>query len=196
MPGLAIVDRRPKMKPRQTYNADQFRIAPTCPPSTGFWMKGGIMFGGPDNSYNLRGHTWWVDSILADFSPSTGAAVSWTYDFTNAYYYTPVCVTLSTGGGQAARLGTEVTFNVYPGATVEYATSTAAENAAWNLIGPNGEEVYYAEYPLAIIILRNNGLLAPDAYASGQLYPIDAVNRGRSYIWWDARPPSNMVVNA
>jgi hypothetical protein len=150
-----------------------FRIAPSCPPSTTIHMRGGRVWG--DWGAGWSGQSWYVDSAsydLADISDSGDA-----YWFTNPYYYLPFSVMLYLSG--------------YPGATpplyvinggTEYATGAEAEAAVYPLISavPSafGPHAGYG-IPLAILIMRNNG----NTTLVNQYMPVDRVNRGRSYIW-------------
>lgn len=148
-----------------------FKVAPSCPPSTTIHMRGGTVWG--DWGAGWDGDAWYVDSAshdMADINDSGDA-----YWFTNAYYYISFAVMLKDSGYP----GTSPPLYVITSAA-EYATGAEAEAAAFPAIatGAFDPDAGFG-IPLAILIMRNNG----DTTLVNQYMPIDGVNRGRSYIW-------------
>lgn len=148
-----------------------FRISPTCPPTTAFNMRGGMVWGDPEG---WDGAAWYVESESFDLSDPTDTA--YTYTFVNPYYYKPLAVMLLWSGNPDEVLS----HPLYVTTAAEQATAALAEEAiypAWpgGVIGP---DAYYG-IPIGIFILRNNGNIS-EPY---QYMAIDRVNRGRSYIW-------------
>lgn len=148
-----------------------FRLAASCPPSTTVHMRGGRVWADPDGAW---GASWYIDSAsydLADFD-DTG----YNYIFNNPYYYKPFGVLLWYSGSPFA----SIPYPIRIMTSAEQATAALAEEAAYPA-WPGGRfdpDAYYGT-PLAIVIMRNNGnITTPNQYM-----PIDAVNRGRSYIW-------------
>lgn len=162
-----------------SYTWDQLRMSVSCPPDTQIHIRSGFVQQG---SYWVAQETIWFPALSVDFSDSA-QFVNYTGNFTNADYYMPVLLRYFddyftyVGGGAAA-----VPINDY-GGNPEYATATEAEQEADSWFdGTNA--IYGGQLPLCVVILKNNGITGTD----GQVLPIDAVNRGRSYFWRDVRP--------
>ena len=161
-------------EPNYQYN---FRAAVSCPPDTRIHMRGGQVWGDPDQ---WDGRSWYVDSASYDLADATDTGYN--YTFTNADYYRPMAVMLRYSGNSLA-LGTDPPIYIMPGAS-EYATAAEAEEAAYPP-WPGGEfdpDAWWG-IPLGIFIIKNNG----NTTLPNQFLPIDRVNRGRSYLFRQLR---------
>jgi hypothetical protein len=158
----------------QPWNWWSFKVQPTCPPSTSIRYPADYMFG---DCYR-RQSNWSVEAATCDLTDSDDSGLSIT--FANAGYYTDLTLQLRDGG----EFEPAVKLVVYNSGS-EYATAAEAENAAYPDVSSGvlvGE--WLDDYPLCIVIARNNGNTAEE----NQFMPIDNVNRGRSYLWHDIRP--------
>lgn len=157
-----------------------FKAYPSCPPSTIVHVRGGLMYADSDTG---AGEGWWVDPEDGDFGPGTdslddgGGGGGGAPSFTNAYYYRGFI--LLTDGLVPGVASVGLFFYYTPD---EYATAEEAQDAVWDIMFSYGP--FFHDLPVAILILRNNGTTG----SSGQIQEIDAVNRGRSYLWRDVRP--------
>lgn len=161
------------------YTWDQLRISCSCPPDTQIHIRAGFVQQG---SYWVAQETVWFPSLDVDFADPS-QFVSYTGNFTNANYYMPVLLRYFDDyfdyvqGGAAAE-----PINDY-GGSPEFATAGEAEAEADSWFD-GAHAIYSGQLPLCIVILKNNGTAGRD----GQVLPVDAVNRGRSYFWRDVRP--------
>ena len=151
---------------------DQFRVQCSCPPDTQIHINGGYMWQGV---YGGDGVGWKVARASFDFANDSDTGTEIT--FSNADYYIGVVATLYLGAypGEENRLSLHWDES-------EYATAVEAEEAAVAEIYDGS--VAFEDFPLAIVILRNNG----DTVQANQFLPIEPLNRGRSYFWQDVRP--------
>ena len=116
------------------------------------------------------------DSYSFDLSDSDTMDISIGYD--NPYWYKDIIVALDAGW-------TDYTL-VYRGSGArgnEYETAVEAEQAAITWLTDDYSSAPEYGPQLGILILRNNGTITMD----NAIMPIDAVNRGRSYIWKQPR---------
>jgi hypothetical protein len=130
-------------------------------------MRGGWAYELPYVSA-IAGGSWFVDSQSFDISDN--AVTGQSFVFTNGGGYTFFALGLR-GGGAPGTTGTPLLVDI----GAEYATAVEAEQAA---IAVTSQDVYNGAIPLGLLVLRNDGTLV----AANQFLPIDAVNRGRSYI--------------
>jgi hypothetical protein len=168
-------------------NADamQFTVHATCPPSVGFYVHGGRMVMPP----SWDSSCFFVNSGVVDLT--TYDLDYWPYTFTNANWYLPLYATIGwyyvawdqgyvdmqdTVRFHGATTGPG--FGYSGGGFVEYETAAEAEQS---LSGADYIQDYICETgePLCKLILMNNGNTAE----SNQFRPVDAVNRGRSYLF-------------
>lgn len=166
-----------KQKSRSRLDPDQFRVAASCPPDKKVRVRGGLMWYSP-NGAAAPGAGWDIDDQGVDFS-GTGFAAATT--FANANYFKGIVIGLKNGqrGG-----GTDISI---VGAGAEVATAILAEARIESIITSGAP--WNADFPLCGVVLKNDGTTA----TAGSILPIDPVNRGRSYIWRDMRPPGNFV---
>jgi len=163
-----------------------FKIACSCPPDKRVHIRGGNA---------AREENWGGLTILQNFTPSTIADFTNIEEtqlellFANANYYLPTI--LCYHGDWIGRRDEDPQYElpVYAGPVgVEVATAVEAEAQidAWL----NGYTKWcYLTFPLHGIVFRNDGQ-AGVPYA---ILPIDSVNRGRSYLYRDARARNSLA---
>lgn len=161
------------------------RVAPSCPPDKRVHMRGGKWFPGyyglAWNDWDHRAYT--VPDLVAEIDnpDSVGIDVA----FTTAGWFKPVVLHLSLPGEIEEPAEADWTFYLHDTGE-EFATAGAAEawfnsddfrdSSPWE--GDNG-------LPLCGLVLKNSGM----AVGGCQIFPIDMINRGGSYIWpTDLRP--------
>ena len=197
---LARQERKERARP--TAGAiGQFRVSPTCPPSTSLRIFGGQAL--PDlatgwNDYNVQ-----IPALMVDLSNGTIIGSS------NNHYNgvelsliapTPLCywaviLSLHSEWIYFREFYGDDPFDdfqyLYYGAQTAYTTVDEAEDWIDLLLNGSGvgEDIMqpykWDRMPLYAIILRNNG----NTTAPNQFLPIDAINRGRSYLYRDMRSP-------
>ena len=178
-------------------NADdyQFTVSPTCPPSTRLTVRGGFTWW---TAAEINPAGFYIPTYTVDIADPDKVSVSilpgYTYTFTNAYWYAPCVLGLSS--------------DVWPPPEPpETWSSTPPDNMLF-LYGDVGDP-YHAEFETAAeaeaacqeiradfavaygiviagLILRNNGNTAE----ANQYQPVDMVNRGRSYLFGGRRSNS------
>lgn len=163
-----------------------FLVAPSCPPDRRVHIRSGNA---------SREETWGGMTILQNYTPSTIADFTSFEDtqlelqFTHAYYYLPTI--LCYAGDWIGRRDEDPAYEspVYDcPAGVEVATAAEAEAQidAWL----NGYTRWcFLTFPLHGIVFRNDGQTGT-SYA---ILPIDLVNRGRSYLYRDARARNSLA---
>ena len=158
----------------------EFKVAPSCPPDKRLQIQGGI----PRLS-QLHG-----GAIQHDFIPTTvcdfenEAETQMQLSFTNANYYWGIILCYYAEWIMYAIYDPdyygEPVFDNVIGTEVETAAEAEAEIDAFM----NGvEQWYYHRMPLCGVVFRNDGQTG----ISYSILPVDAVNRGRSYIYRDLR---------
>lgn len=175
---------------------DEQRASPSCPPDFCIHIRGGWLTSGLGDQVRTPDLVEFFGDPVdlpsgADSAGGVGA-------FTNADYYKAVVVCRShLWDATEEQFGTYATVNwVVGNLRTEYSTAQCAEAYSdWFL--RNTIDYYYG-YPICIVILKNDGVTG----AANHILPIDAVNRGRSYLWRDIRPlmkipyPTARVVTA
>lgn len=160
------------IKPRPS-----FRVCPSCPPDKSIQVRGGWMGYTPGSAIS-PGDMWYVEPQTINFADSDFDGFT-TFDTAN--YYQLVIICLQEGQRLAAH-----GINFYYDDT-EYATAGEAEATLDALL--TDQKPWSNDYPLIVLVLRNNGVTATAA----AIMPITAVNRGGSYIFQDMRPPADFV---
>lgn len=157
----------------------EFRVAPSCPPDKRVHIRGGVAT--PAGHWGFIMANDFLPDLTCDFEDSviTGMNLS----FTNADYYLPIILCYF-GDYVAYRTVdpdySEPTFDNVVGTEVE--TATEAEQQIDGFL--NGvDQWYYYRFPLTGIVFKNDGTVDVN-YA---ILPIDKINRGRSYLYRDAR---------
>jgi len=155
-----------------------FLVAPSCPPDKSVHIRGGIS--------SLSGR-WgailqddFIPDWICDFENEDETQLS--LNFTNANYYLGLilCYYGDWVGYRSIAGYEEPVFDCVVGTEVE--TATEAEQQIDAFLNGNTQWYYY-RLPLWGVVLRNDGQTGVD-YA---ILPVDAVNRGRSYLYRDAR---------
>ena len=151
----------------------QFTVAPSCPPNRQLHIRGG----------NAIPSIRWRDFMEQDYIPDTvcdfenATETQMDLVFTNAGYFLPILLCYY---GDYLLDGRDPIFDNVIGTEVATAAQAEAQIDGWL----NGvEQWYYYRLPLSGVVLRNNGYTGV-AFA---IEPIDMVNRGRSYLYRDAR---------
>lgn len=158
----------------------EFNIAAACPPDKRLYIRRGIV--SAEVRIGAVVQNDFIPDWVCDFENEAETQLS--LNFTNAGYYLPVilCYYWEWLLYRTYRPATyaEPVFDSVVG--TEVATTQEAEAQIDALL--NGHtQWYYYRMPLWSVILRNDGLVSVD-YA---ILPIDAANRGRSYLYRDAR---------
>ena len=180
--------------PQESWN--QFRVAPTCPPSTRLHVRGGRLY----TTYNptwasiddWEYRAWTVPDLTADVADPTSVTVD--VVFANENYFQLFLLELRSPKVYETPGPSDWWFYLH-GTGEEFPTAAEAESwldsetfqysGAWKVPA----EIDYSlvedvAYPLCGLVLRNDGAVGPSA-----ILPIDYVNRGRSYMWPpDMRP--------
>ena len=165
---------------------DGQRAAVSCPPDTHLHIRGGwlntaygeqlptpdldLNFGlDPDGSYGLDG--W--------FGPTPFS--------TAGYYRAGVVLRKNLWDDVSEQLGVDAQIIWTPQTPDCVSTAACAEQWGDWVLRYTLDSNF--GYPLCLIIVRNDGVTsADDPGIYGHILPIDAVNRGRSYLWRDIRP--------
>ena len=151
----------------------EFKVAPSCPPDKRLHIRPGIV------TPSIR----WSDFIEDDYIPYTvcdfenQTETDMGLVFVNAGYYLPILLCYN---GEWLGYRDDPIFNNVIGTEVE--TAILAEAQIDGFL--NGtEDWYYYRLPLCGVVLRNDGQVG----ANYAIQAIDAVNRGRSYLFRDSR---------
>jgi len=174
---------------RESWN--QFRVAPSCPPSKQLHLRGGRMYATYNptlsdvDDYEYRAYT--IPSLTADLGDVNSVTVDVTFVNPNFYqfFFLELCLPKVVEQPSAS----DWAFYLH-GTLDEFATPGEAElwldsydfqrSSPWD----HGWEDIVA-YPLCGLVLKNDGTPG----AGCPILPIDYMNRGRSYMWpTDMRP--------
>lgn len=182
---LRRVEREQEKKKAYSHFAqyDGQRAAVSCPPDYMIHIRGG-----------------WLTTEYGEMVPTPNLSLAFGLDedegdqwwgpasFDNAgYYRAGIIYRKNLWDAVAEQLGT--TANIVWTPDVPAGVSTAACAEAWgDWYLRYGDADTYG-YPICIVIVRNDGITtAMDPGVSGHILPVDAVNKGRSYLWRDIRP--------
>ena len=156
-----------------------FSVAPPCPPDKRLYIRGGYV----TESRGFDGVVLQSDTpfMTCDFENEEETGMPLLFD--NSFHYLPIILCYY-GDWIAFRTFGETyetpVFDNVIGEEVATPAEAEAQIDAWM----NGYTDWsYYRFPLRAVVLRNNG-------ATGTRYailPIDTVNRGRSYLYRDAR---------
>ena len=159
--------------------AYDFLVAPSCPPDKRLHIRGGYA----TESYGFDGTMLQSDtpSVTCDFQDFTDTQMELV--FNGAGYYLPIILCYH-GAWISRRSYAESyehpVFDNVAGTEVATAAEAEAQIDAWM----NGYTDWsYYRFPLRGVVLRNDG----DVGSPYAILPIDLVNRGRSYLYRDAR---------
>ena len=168
----------------------QFRVAPTCPPSTQLHVRGGrlystYIYGEVFDPVEYR--AWTVPDLTADLADVNSVYTD--VAFTNANYYQFFFLELRAPLEPEQPTVSDWAFYLH-GTYNEFATAGEAE------LWLDSDEFQKSEpwehrvigiisYPLCGLVLKNDGTPG----AGCPILPVDYMNRGRSYMWpVDMRP--------
>lgn len=136
------------------------KCATTSPPSLTLILRNAYI-------YVSAGQGYVVEPDIADFGTSGNCEVS-AFGYQNYF--------------RAILLGVHTDGSLVSAESTEQATASLAETAGLALL--ESSAMYYDALPVVIVIVRNNG----SALTTGSIMPIEASNRGGSYIWRKVRP--------
>lgn len=152
----------------------EFAVRPACPPTKELIVRPGVA---------SSESTAYIDQQTVDFTDAE--AMGETYSWVTAYAYLPMILCYDTywimyhGNPAYAAFWSQQYNNVV---CEEAQTAGEAEACIDSLM--NGSEAWYHyRFPLWGVVLKNAGFVGTD----GNYQPIDAVNRGRSYLYRDCR---------
>lgn len=170
-------DRADAFEPNDMWS--RFKVAPSCPPDKRLHIRGGIAT--PELRIGAFILNDFLPNWICDFENEDETQMD--LNFINAGYFLPVILCYYWNWVLNRSLGAgyeEPVFDNVIGS--EAATSQEAEAQIDAFL--NGyTDWYYYRMPLWGVILQNDGRAGVD-YA---ILPIDQVNRGRSYLYRDAR---------
>lgn len=173
----------------------QFIISPTCPPSTNLVFRGGLAWWTAAELYPAG---FYIPNYTIDITDpdkvSVRAFPGYTYTFTNAYWYAPCVIGLASDvwpppeppDTWPTEPPNDILFlygDVASPYLAEFETAVEAEDFCREIRGDIA-----TQYGIIMsgLILRNNGnTIDPNQYQA-----IDAVNRGRSYLFGGRRSNS------
>jgi len=156
-----------------------FKIAPSCPPDKRLHIRGGIA--NPELRIGATSQCDFIPSWVCDFENEPETQMD--LDFTNAGYYLPLILCYYWEWILYRTLGAAYAEPVFDNVIgTEVATAAEAEMQIDAFL--NGyTDWYYYRMPLWSVVLQNDGQVGIN-YA---ISPIDLINRGRSYLYRDAR---------
>jgi hypothetical protein len=174
----------------------QFRIDATCPPTHSVIIR-------PGNMNRNATYWFWVDydvqtpMMTIDFSDlgDTIAAEEdgsdlLTCTFANAYWYIGLVLGFNYEYIQERDTDPDwLPVFLYCGGQTEYETALEAEAEIDLLLNGTFQVSQWDRQCLWSFVLRNNGTVG----LAGQIQPIDPLNRGRSYLYRDARERYPMI---
>lgn len=158
----------------------QFQVAASCPPGKTVTIRGGVVT--PAYQWAVFEQTDVLPSVVADFADADATQMYLT--FTNADYFLPIILCYHYDWvayqGYDPPIYDNPVFDNVIGTEVE--TIGEAEAQIDGFL--NGVDQWYDErLPLTGIVFKNDGQTGVQ-YA---ILPIDQINRGRSYLYRDAR---------
>lgn len=154
-----------------------FKVAPSCPPDKRLHIRRGYA----TQSLNFDGlvQQSYIAAMTCDFENEEETDMP--LAFSNAGYYLPIILCYAGEWIAEQSTGTiRPIFDNVVGDEVETGQEAEAMINRW--MGGYTDWAYY-RFPLHGVVLRNDGQIGI-TYA---ILPIDAVNRGRSYLYRDAR---------
>ena len=167
----------------------QFRLSPTCPPSTSVTFRGGWAW---RVSGYLIEHGYHIPSYTVDLTDELktliyGMPSPYTYTFANANWYKPALFVVRPMSTPPETWPEEVlNYQIYLYCRIggeddlEYETAAEAETGFQQIIG---DQAANSGAVCGGIIIKNNGnTIEPNQYEV-----VDKVNRGRSYLFGGKR---------
>ena len=158
----------------------QLRVAASCPPDKTLNIRSGVV--SPSYQWAVFELTDILPDTVADFEDQEATGMS--LAFTTADYFLPIVLCygydwVAYQGYDDPSLYDSIFDNVVG---TEAATAIEAEAQIDGFLN-GSEQWYYERLPLCGVVFKNDG----NTGISYAIEPIDQVNRGRSYIYRDAR---------
>lgn len=154
-------------------------VAPSCPPDKRLYIRSGIV--SPSGRWAVIMQEDFIPDTICDFENVDETQMD--LNFTTADYYLGIILCYAGQWAAYRTLGgayEEPVFDNVIGTEVATAVEAEAEIDAYL----NGvDQWYYYRVPLWGVVLKNDGVVG----VNYSILPIDAVNRGRSYMYRDAR---------
>lgn len=180
-PAVTVLDRQVRALERQANRAAayephadwwRFAVSVSQPPDTRLHMRGGFLYSNPYMGYGYGGGRWRIEPRSFDLSDVavTGESVT----FAHSYWYLGWVVV-----HQVTYPDYTPSRPIWVAASDEVATAAEAEEGALDWLHVAWSYAWENGIVLGVVVLRNNG----DTGQPNQFQPIDAVNRGRSYLW-------------
>ena len=157
----------------------EFQVAPSCPPDKRLHIRPGIVQ--PCQRWGTFVRDNHIPAWICDFENETETQMA--LSFTNANYYLGIILCYyGEWLGYRTLGGTydDIVFDNVVG--TEVATAAEAEAELDGFLNGVGDWYYY-RLPLWAVVLKNDG----QAGVNHAVLPVDKVNRGRSYMYRDAR---------
>lgn len=159
-------------------------VAPPCPPDKRLYIRNGIV--SPSAQWGFIMQDDFIPDTACDFENQGETQMA--LNFTNAGYYLGLILCYYGDWAANQSLGAayaEPIFDNVIGTEVATAAEAEAEVDAFL----NGDTQWYNyRVPLWGIVLKNDGVTGVDY----SILPVDIVNRGRSYMYRDARARHNI----
>jgi len=186
------LERQQQQRAGSVQNRDmyEFTIAPTCPPSTSIVLRGGLIW---NTAALWNNWGWYIPSYVIDLTDTSKAR--WynrtTYTFTNANWYALGLLWPRATVGLSAK---EEWPDIVPDSSIYMIGTIGVSPYVEEFETAAGAEERLVEYarsrgtaygpPTTGLIVRNNG----NTTGSEQYMPIDPINRGRSYLFFNITP--------
>lgn len=155
---------------------DSLKAAPSCPPDKRIHVRGGQIYSEHAGDV-LAYRGWWLENSIADIGDASSVGRDVTFATANVYLAYALVLRVPDDPDN-------LTFYLV-GSGNEVATGALAEVDLADSMMTSSSGPWWWGYPLCGLILKNNGTVGPGC----PILPIDAVNRGRSYMWpRDLRP--------
>lgn len=162
-----------------------FLVAPSCPPDKRLHIRGGNATS--EDNFDGSIYDSFTPTIVCDFENEAETQLA--LSFTNADYYLPIilCYYGDWIGYRTFHPTYELPiFDCPIGNEVASAAEAESQIDTWL----NGYTAWaYYRFPLRGVVLRNDGQVGVN-YA---IMPIDMVNRGRGYLYRDARARNSLA---
>lgn len=161
----------------------ELSVTPSCPPDKRLQIRGGTVTASPYWLWVMNND--FVPDMVCDFEneEETGLALS----FSSAEHYLPIILCYYYYWIQYRTVGADEPpyFDCVVGTEVATSIEAEAQIDAWL----NGYTQWYKEtLPLWGVVFKNDGVVG----IPSSILPIDSVNRGRSYLYRDARMRHNI----
>lgn len=155
----------------------EFNVSPSCPPDKRLHIRGGYAA----ESFNFDGTVQqsYTPTVICDFENKDETDMNLVFD--NANYYLPIILCYYGDWIAYRTMGSTLPiFDNVVGDEVE--TAAAAEEQIDRWMNGYTDWAYY-RFPLWGVVLKNDGVVG----VTYSILPIDLINRGRSYMYRDAR---------